>query len=320
MWGHVHENVPIYCNGLIVEVGQNLRGFLQQFRKTARSDGAWLWVDALCINQNDISERNHQVGQMKDMYQGAALVIAWLGAATDDDVLAFRALQNDGITPRKWPWEAWYQLFRKPYWRRIWIIQEFVLGEETHLWCGDLRADSDNFLRVGEGVDGVHTVRETLGWRLLILRRLWRSDHHIHRKQQLDLRKLSTSFAMSKSTDPRDYVYGFAGIARNPYKKGHDIIPDYSKSAAEVLIDVVRTQCKWALSKNEMLRMAEKCPSDLTSRMKRAMKTRLRIAMKRQLKRATKRRLRRAMKIPAWRIPKLEVLNRSDSTSIPSKT
>jgi hypothetical protein len=245
-WEYARENVPIFCNGLIVEVGQNLRSFLQQFRRTSGSDGAWLWVDALCMNQDNILERNHQVGQMKDIYQGAALVITWLGAATDDDRLAFHALQDNTIVPGRWPWDAWYQLFRKPYWRCIWIIQEFVLGEESHLWCGDLRADSDDFRRAGEGLDGIHNIRETLGWRLLVLRRLWRSDNQSERKEQLDLRRLSTSFAISNSTDPRDYVYGFLGIAHDSFGNVLGLVPDYSKSAAEVLIDVIRIQCRWA--------------------------------------------------------------------------
>lgn len=264
MWDHAHENVPIFCNGLIVEVGQNLRSFLQQFRKTAGSDGAWLWIDALCINQDDISERNHQFGQMKDIYQGAALVIAWVGAATDDDVLAFRAPQDNTIAPVMWPWEAWYQLFRKPYWRCIWIIQEFVLGGESHLFCGDLRVDSGDFRRAGEGLDGIHNVRETLGWRLIVLRRLRRYGDYDERQKQVNLRKLSTSFATSNSTDPRDYVYGFLSIARNSFGEELGLVPDYSKSTAEVLIDVVRLQCKWAHPENDPNRMSFEAESMLS--------------------------------------------------------
>jgi hypothetical protein len=248
MWDHATDKVPILCNDLEIGVGQNLYSFLQQFRKTTAITGAWLWIDALCINQDDVGERNHQVAQMKDIYQGAALVIAWLGAATKDDILAFSVLRDDVLMPSHWPWEAWFQLFRKPYWRRIWIIQEFVLGEETHMWCGNLRANSDDFMSAGEGLDGVHNVRGTLGWRLLTLRRLGESRTHL---EQLNLRKLSTSFANSNSTDTRDYVYGFLGLARDLHTTGYDIVPDYSKSAARVLIDVVRNQCKWTRPEKE---------------------------------------------------------------------
>lgn len=63
------------------------------------------------------------------MYQEAALVIAWLGEATDDDAVAFPALRDDHQSLNKWPWQVWYQLFRKPYWRRVFIVQEFILGQ-----------------------------------------------------------------------------------------------------------------------------------------------------------------------------------------------
>ncbi|EAT86242.1 hypothetical protein SNOG_06411 [Parastagonospora nodorum SN15] len=241
-----YRHSPLDQEKKSIRLLQVLPGESEDPIRIAGSDGAWLWVDALCINQDNILERNHQVGQMKDIYQGAGLVITWLGAATDDDRLAFRALQEDTIAPGRWPWDAWYQLFRKPYWRRIWIIQEFVLGEENHLWCGNLRADTDDFWRAGENLDGIHNVRETLGWRLLILRRLWSSNNHSERRKQMDLRKLSTSFAISNSTDPRDYVYGFLGIAYISNEKGLGLVPDYSKSAAEVAIDVVRIHCRWA--------------------------------------------------------------------------
>jgi hypothetical protein len=119
MWDHETEQVSILFDGVNVEVGHNLHNFLRQFRKVCGTIGAWLWIDALCINQSDVGERNHQVAQMKDIYQGAALVIAWLGEATNADALAFRALRHDRQSPDNWPWGAWYQLFCKPYWRRV---------------------------------------------------------------------------------------------------------------------------------------------------------------------------------------------------------
>ncbi|PMD43910.1 HET-domain-containing protein [Hyaloscypha variabilis F] len=43
-----------------------------------------LWVDAICINQNDINERGHQVGMMRDIYSQAPRVLVWLGEASKD--------------------------------------------------------------------------------------------------------------------------------------------------------------------------------------------------------------------------------------------
>jgi hypothetical protein len=246
MWDYGDDKASIICDGIEVQVGQSLHRFLRQFRKACGEVGAWLWIDALCINQNNIRERNHQVAQMKDLYEGASLVIAWLDEATDEDVSAFRALYDDSRSFDKWPWEAWYRLFRKPYWKRIWIIQEFVLGEETHIWCGDLRANSADFTRIGKKLDGVHYIQKTLGWRLLILRDNWRSGNSEERRLQLSLQKLSTSFATSNSTDSRDLIYGLLGIAEDRHATSYQIVPDYAKTAAAVLVDVIKNQYQWA--------------------------------------------------------------------------
>jgi Heterokaryon incompatibility protein (HET) len=53
----------------------NLRDALQVFLAFA----ADFWVDALCIDQMDVPERNQQVRSMADIYSIAACVIAWLG-------------------------------------------------------------------------------------------------------------------------------------------------------------------------------------------------------------------------------------------------
>ncbi|KUJ13322.1 HET-domain-containing protein, partial [Mollisia scopiformis] len=58
-------------------VRENLRAALSclRFKDKARI----IWIDALCINQKDVKERNHQVAQMGKIYSQASRVIAWLG-------------------------------------------------------------------------------------------------------------------------------------------------------------------------------------------------------------------------------------------------
>ena len=48
-----------------------------------------LWVDAICINQDDTAERNHQVQMMRRIYSAAVRVIAWLGPWSTASVRAF---------------------------------------------------------------------------------------------------------------------------------------------------------------------------------------------------------------------------------------
>jgi hypothetical protein len=59
MWGRKESPLQIELSGSIVEVRNNLWQALNHLRhaQTTRI----LWIDALCINQDDANERNHQV-------------------------------------------------------------------------------------------------------------------------------------------------------------------------------------------------------------------------------------------------------------------
>jgi len=50
------------------------------------------WIDAICINQVDLEERNHQIQRMRDIYKSAQTVIVWLGRdhEPEDEELWFR--------------------------------------------------------------------------------------------------------------------------------------------------------------------------------------------------------------------------------------
>ena len=89
MPGDVADKRVIYAGTRRLMVTRNLEAFLQEIRKETQSSG-WLWIDAICINQDDVPERNQQVSKMKSIYQGAEAVNAWLGVAEDDSGLAFQ--------------------------------------------------------------------------------------------------------------------------------------------------------------------------------------------------------------------------------------
>jgi hypothetical protein len=152
-----------------VQIGWNLWTFLHRFRQVYPRGEFWLWIDALCINQSKVQERNHQVGQMKDIYTQAAKMIVWLGKSDAHDEEAFGSLETyqptmHAFQRNSWSsWDAWYHLSRKPYWRRVWIIQELILAKEAYLWCGEMRANSADFKRIGDALDGAHTIKDTPG-------------------------------------------------------------------------------------------------------------------------------------------------------------
>lgn len=114
-----------------------------------------LWVDAICINQDDPDERAQQVALMQQIYSRASLVLVWLGRATEQTVPAFRLLlglaeifHSDAEVRKasiahvirnecfKGHWLALGEIFQREWWHRVWTIQEAVLGSDIRLICG----------------------------------------------------------------------------------------------------------------------------------------------------------------------------------------
>lgn len=82
----------IICDGANVSISSNLHKALLVLCE--RLTEAYLWVDALCINQADISERNAQVAMMADIYSSANSVISWLGEEALD-LVAYQYFENE---------------------------------------------------------------------------------------------------------------------------------------------------------------------------------------------------------------------------------
>ncbi|KAK1241087.1 hypothetical protein MKX08_001061 [Trichoderma sp. CBMAI-0020] len=87
VWGTSTERLSITCNGEQFDVTENLDSALRHLR--SEDNERILWIDAICINQKDDSERGYQVGLMKDIYRMANTVVIWLGEADADSDLVF---------------------------------------------------------------------------------------------------------------------------------------------------------------------------------------------------------------------------------------
>lgn len=86
-WGNVSDPRTIKLNDATLSTTSKLYSALERLGQ--RSGIRHLWVDAICINQEDIPERSHQVTLMRDIYQQAEETIVYLGEAADDSDLAF---------------------------------------------------------------------------------------------------------------------------------------------------------------------------------------------------------------------------------------
>jgi Heterokaryon incompatibility protein (HET) len=91
VWGPQNDPADLYCEGQVLQVGPNLHAALSRLRRTNRE--RILWVDKICICQEDIDERGHQVSLMSEIYSTAVSVIVWLGEVKGSNA-AFALLER----------------------------------------------------------------------------------------------------------------------------------------------------------------------------------------------------------------------------------
>ncbi|KAF5495824.1 Heterokaryon incompatibility protein 6, OR allele [Colletotrichum fructicola] len=92
-WGDSTSPETITVNGVEINVTRNLRLALQTLRHQSRKPGGFkLWIDSICINQDNVPERNAQVAQMGKIYSQASHVAIWLGDASETSEAAMRLL------------------------------------------------------------------------------------------------------------------------------------------------------------------------------------------------------------------------------------
>jgi len=133
-WGDGSALTDIIINDQTIPVNVNLEAFLRRRREVNQK--VTLWVDAICINQDDALEKNSQIPLMNMIYAFAPRLTIWLGPGSDDSTLAIEWLVDLGsgspynkmpILDRK-DLMALQNLLSRPWWTRIWIIQELVAG------------------------------------------------------------------------------------------------------------------------------------------------------------------------------------------------
>lgn len=90
-WGIGHRLHSIICNDAPLPVMENLFSALLNLRQTDHD--LVIWIDAVCINQDNVIERNAQVQYMMEIYKGASSVVVWIGHECDESDLAISAME-----------------------------------------------------------------------------------------------------------------------------------------------------------------------------------------------------------------------------------
>jgi hypothetical protein len=210
-WGSAAEPRWIRLNGLAFHVQQNLLDALKVIR--AADEEILIWIDAICINQRDVMEKNHQVSMMGDIYRNAKAVFAWLGPAADDSDAYFDYLDkfSEGATEdmKDAANRAVKFLNRRPYWRRAWIKQELILAKEIKVYCGSRYSPSGELFF---WVASLSTIDEAEGFDDYI------PSIYTHRTAMSEgkretLEELLRRYNRTESSDPRDRVFALFSMA-----------------------------------------------------------------------------------------------------------
>ncbi|KAH8761463.1 heterokaryon incompatibility protein-domain-containing protein, partial [Hyaloscypha sp. PMI_1271] len=237
-----------------------------------------LWIDAICINQHETQERNHQVSQMGIIFKQAAMVIVWLGDADDISALAFRFLYpgeghayiiqtDDPATSLEGnhKLKVIETIFLKDYWRRLWIIQEFLMARDYMLQCGNntctrfrlcyfldairqiLKYPPTNLVLSKERAEIARRISQTIPARLVQLRAKGQggygstfSEDHTSELVPQPLFNLYAEYKAAECHDPRDRIFGLRSLASACCKE--EIPVNYSLSWGEVLRTLIRHQ------------------------------------------------------------------------------
>jgi hypothetical protein len=236
-------------DGTLVLITPNLWDFLcAQSRELA---GQLLWIDQICINQRDLSERACQVRLMSRIFENATETIIWLGKEDDDTEHAFRCISRLAAAPKdsmdrlsdgmmSHPLERTLidgagrplrDLLARPWFSRLWALQEAVLGAAPRFICGTKSVSWDEFGRailnasVVFEIDVVNTVPIIHGWRR-------RRQEGLHTTL---LSLLIETWAFD-CTDPRDRVYALLSLQNSL----PDFPVDYTAKVEEVYLSVAQ--------------------------------------------------------------------------------
>ncbi|MCJ1439952.1 MAG: hypothetical protein MMC23_000433 [Stictis urceolatum] len=136
------------------------------------------WIDAICINQHNVSEKNDRVSRLRTIYEKAALVVAWLGPGHDDCSRALERLNDldhsmlskyslkelvvgtqydqlrDIVDRAKFGYRrechveflSTIALLFREFWNRIWVTQELMLAQKLSFHCGEQIVSRKEFL------------------------------------------------------------------------------------------------------------------------------------------------------------------------------
>lgn len=198
-----------------------------------------VWIDSICIDQDNVQERGHQVDLMPRIYTRARKTFVYVGESADGSHALLDTLKLGRVQYERRPYELriWTECFlNRPYFSRIWVIQEIALSRNKIILCGDNEIPWSVF---EAGVKSVFEVTgNTFKDRVKSPLKDGGNLPPLLSLGQRRLRDAAELFGLlqlgrrCKATDPRDKVFALLGLVVGAEAEG--LVADYEKSTEEV--------------------------------------------------------------------------------------
>ncbi|KAK4449734.1 heterokaryon incompatibility protein-domain-containing protein [Podospora aff. communis PSN243] len=258
-WGSPNDGGDfITIDGVSVWIRQNLHDALKQLSADEDSGELFIWVDALCINQEDLEEKSRQVAMMGDIFHKAERVIAWLGPARDDSDVAMDLMaetskvealvqgperQREIDAGECAEAEAMVKLCHRSYWKRMWIVQELFLARDCVVRCGAKAVPRDAFENsLGATQQGQGWIWKGLKWEEGPANH-YRLSRWRRGNMKAGLRWWINTCVQGgfQAADAHDYIYALLGVAED-CRDGEMIVPSYEKAPVQVFLEVINSR------------------------------------------------------------------------------
>ncbi|PQE22614.1 hypothetical protein CJF31_00001551 [Rutstroemia sp. NJR-2017a BVV2] len=315
-WGSPEKPCLIEIDGVELPITESLNHALIQLRD--HSFDRYLWIDAVCINQEDIPEKEQQIQMMAKIYSQARQVVVWLGPEGDDSDRAIElirlagagritkldgrttrlaALLGDDVNFSENPSDessdgfseessdessvefseessdessvefsnddrgrfAITTLLRRPWFRRVWVLQEVAAAKHVHMVCGTTEIAGYSLCLGVDALKELYEARPQIKSLVYSVSRLIRggffrsnTDMVAVNRSSLNIYTLGELLDMyhtHRATLEHDKIYALLAMCSDDVREA-GIIPNYGVPWEELL----QTVCKYVLGEQVVVR------------------------------------------------------------------
>lgn len=254
-WGEARFTSVMELDGSMIQITKSLEAALIHVRSPRLMK--YIWVDQICINQSDLQERSDQVRQMYNIYAKAERVHVWLGPSNESSGIGMMFLQQLCHPEQNNGEFAWKNLppdmiragiediARRPWFHRIWVVQEAAVAKGIVMSCGGHQISWTNTTdQVRFFSRALKTAILSPAWTqtdlkevdmepfLQVLQRQLEngptSSEYKANLPPLDLLDIAYEMRGRVSTDPRDRIFAMLGFADEETRQ--KLAPDYTLS------------------------------------------------------------------------------------------